>query len=88
MRIEFYEKIQDLTDEEIYHRDEMGIVPKDKRYKWRKALLWLDSIYSVFEANEKETILEYGELLLTVRGNYKDTVQRIMEAELEIKEDE
>ena len=86
MRIEFYEKIQDLTEEEIYHRDEMGIVPKDKRYKWRRALLWLDSICSVFEANEKETILEYGESLITVRGNYKDIVQRIMEAELEEKD--
>lgn len=83
MRIEFFEKIQDLTDEELDHRERMGIEPRDKRYKWRKALLWLDSIVSVFEANEKETILEYGEVLITVKGSYEDVTFKILEAEME-----
>jgi hypothetical protein len=83
MRIEFLEKIQDLTDEELDHRDRMGIEPRDKRYKWRKVLLWLDAITSVYEANEKETIIEYGESLITVKGGYDDVTQKIFEAEIE-----
>jgi hypothetical protein len=79
MRIEFLQKIRDLTEEEEDHRERMAIEPKDKRYKWRRVCLWHDSIYSVYEANEKETIIDYDGELLTVKGNYADVLQLIVE---------
>jgi hypothetical protein len=81
MRVEFHQKIQDLTDQEKDYQERMAIDPKDKRYKWRKVLLWLPNINSVYEANEKETIIDYGGEMITVRGHYDDVVEKITELE-------
>lgn len=83
MRLEFFQKIQDLTEQELDYQERMGIEPKDKRYKWRKVLLCLDYIYTVYEANEKETIIDYDCEKITVRGSYESVIEKVVQAEEE-----
>jgi hypothetical protein len=80
MRIEFSEKILDISDEERERWEEMNIKPKDKRYKWRRICPKVEDIFDIKEINDKETIIERSDgELFTVKGSY-DQIKKLVEA--------
>jgi hypothetical protein len=88
MRVEFSEKIRDLSDEERRMMEDMAIEPKDKRFKWRKIWLFVEDVFAVKEVNEKETILEFNDgSNIIVKGDYATIKGLIEKAEAEREPD-
>lgn len=88
MRVEFYEKIRDLSDEERRMMEDMAIEPKDKRFKWRRIWLFTDDVFAVKEVNDKESILEFGDgSNIVVKGDYSQVKAMIESAEAYREED-
>lgn len=86
MRIEFTQKILDLSDEERDRFEKMNIEPKEKHFKYRKMWVQVEDITGVYEVSDKETILEFADgQKLTVKGSY-DTIKGLIESHEEEKE--
>lgn len=82
MRIELEEKISDITDEERKMWDDLNIVPKDRRFKWRKIWLYTDAIFALKEVTNNESIIEFNDTTTTVvKGAYNDLKAIIQKAE-------
>lgn len=83
-RVEFSEKIKDITDEELQREERYGIEPKEVSFKWRRIWFNADDIFSVNELTGKETELEfYDGSVSVVKGSYDKIKQTIEAAELE-----
>lgn len=88
MRVEFYEKIRDLSDEERRMMEDMAIEPKDKRFKWRRIWLFTDDVFAVKEVSERESILEFGDgSNIVVKGAY-EAIKALIEKAEEVKEED
>lgn len=84
MRVEFNEKIADISEEEMQQYERMGMQVKDKRYKWRRIYVFVDDVVGLYEVSSKESMLEFNDKSrIIVEGDF-DTIKGIIdEAEWE-----
>jgi hypothetical protein len=84
MRIEFLEKIIDISEEEAEFNERLGMQVKDKRYKWCRVWVLSDEIFSVKEVSEKESTIEFNDgCTMAVKGSYDETKKLVEDAEIE-----
>ncbi len=81
LRIEFYEKVSEMTDEErTYYIDELGMKPPKAKTTYRRVYPLLSSIDMPKEIPDctTDTMLIYNDGTFTVvKGNYDDICDAI-----------
>lgn len=80
MRIEVFERVMDIDEEERRMLDDLGIEPKGgKKFKWRRVYFYPSEIFAVKEVNDTQSIIEFNDgVNMVVKGSY-ETIKKLLD---------